>query len=200
MAPATKAKMRRVLTVWAACLGLAVLPAVSASQEAEEPADPDWFRVRITPEVTDAPIEYFEDAFIDLGEGRLIRFSDWIRASLAKSDLNLEKTELERLVEQGIVARRITGIAPEAREGDAVRLREDGGIGAIIGGRYRTMSLVQIAASFGLAPPAGASIVSDARGIHCPDDPMKPADSGTAMGGQICFEGVESLRERYGQP
>ena len=200
MKPATKAKVRRALIIGATCLGLTALPGPGVPQETEAAADPDWFRVRITPEVTDAPIEYFEDAFIDLGEGRLIRFSDWIRASLAKSDLDLEKTELERLVERGVVARTVTGIAPEEREGDAIRLREEGVIGTIIGGRYRTMSLVQIAAAFGVAPPAGASVVSDARGIHCPDDPMKPADSGTAMGGQICFESVESLRERYGQP
>lgn len=193
-------RIRRIVTVWTACLCLAALFGPGAAQETDEVADPDWFRVRITPEVTDAPIEYFEDAFIDLGEGRLIRFSDWIRASLGKSDLDLEKTELQRLVEQGVVARAITGIAPEEREGDAVRLRDEGVIGAIIGGRYRTMSLVQIAAAFGVAPPAGASVVSDARGIQCPDDAMRPVDAGTAMGGQICFESVDSLRERYGQP
>lgn len=194
------AKIRGVFAIWLIGLCLASQLGPAASQEADEAAVPDWFRVRITPEVTEEPIEYFEDVFIDLGEGRLIRFSDWIQASLAKSDLDLEKTELERLVEQGVVARTITGIAPEEREGDAVRLRDDGAIGTIIGGRYRNMSLVQIAAAFGLAPPAGVSVVSDARGIHCPDDPMKPADSGTAMGGNPCFESVESLRERYGRP
>lgn len=145
----------------------------------------DALSVTITPKPSKKVIEDFRDAYVDLGGGKFIRFSDWITRGLNKSDLGAGKSELDEMIARGDVAAALMGEKFE-KGGDA-------NIGMVIGGQYKKMSFEQIAVAFGVDLLARQPGAPPGRGFYGTGDPNVLYDPGTFMLGDIDFSGYPSL-------